>query len=264
MRLHEVFTVGLEARLVPEQVRPVDGSPTTIPAHWSLISVFAGVDEQGNVSLYSALTGVDTRGNDFVSAKWAVDRVLQHYPVDGCDIRVDNDRVISRVDYRNANRLRRWRMWVPPNDVLVDGDQVVEGRITGMGIGLEFRGGLGYLSPYYAVLVYEEQPNPDKSRNAPEMVEVPLVVPARLFAPFDPKTRPGEDDEGVRKTIPALFARMRERGDIGDTVSCRVTATPVPHYYCEDVYSDTALGHAFQEAGVKRADPTAGPGETKA
>jgi hypothetical protein len=79
----------------------------------------------------------------------------------------------------------------------------------------------------------------------------------RLFEPFDPRSRPDKDGS-VRETIPALFRGMRERGDIGDSVVCRVTATPSPHYYCEDVYRDTALGHAFQEANVRRADLAAG------
>lgn len=245
----EVFACGVEARLLPAVQRPVEGVITTIPEHWAIVSIFAGVDDRGRLSMYSCLTGVDTRGNDIEGADRAIKRALRHYPVDGCDIRVDNMRVVSRTDRQVVNRLRPYKLWVPSQDLFAPDqeDQMVTAVTVGFGIGIEVSPeGMGHVCPYLAALVYEEQR--DKT-------EKPVVVPARLFAPYDPKSRP-DPTENMHETIPELFGGLVSRSDIGGELHMRVASKPTLWYALESAYQDTVMGQAFAAVNIK-AGPSA-------
>ena len=241
-----IFTLGAEARLSSPPPKNVDGEPVHIPPHWTVVVSFAGVDDDGVFSMHSVLSGVDVdAGAEFKVVARAIDKALRHYPLDGRDITVSGGRAVSRVDPSVTNRLKAWRLWVPAAEALaVEGeeDQIVDGRVTGWGIGIEMKGGVGYIAPYLAVQVQEEQ------RGG---ATVPLVVPARTIPPFHPDSRP-DPGTRMREFVPALFGKLRERAGIGARARVLVASKP-PHYSLDEVYEDTALGVALHAAGKDRA-----------
>lgn len=236
----EVFTIGAEARLVPATIRTVDNTPTTIPPHWTIVSIFAGVDERkGALTMYSCLTGVDSRGDDLEGAKRALERALRHYPVDGLDIRVENGRVMSRIDRGVVNRLRNFSLWVPGHELE---EQVLEATCVGFGVGIETdEQKRGYLCPYFACLIYEEQA---------DGTQRPFVVPVRHFAPLSPESRP-DVGESLKELIPDLFGKLMSKGGVGGEVHARCAHQPVSWYALESAYQDTALGQAFAAVDFK-------------
>lgn len=238
-----LFTLGVEARLSPATTRVVEGETTTVPPFWFVVVAFAGVDEAGAFSMRSALTGVEVDGSvDFLTVGRAVNKALRHYPVDGRDILVVGNRVVSRIDPNNvANRTKGWRLWIPATETLAlpgQPDPVVDGRVTGWGVAIEMRNNAGYLAPYLAVQVQEEQPNGQVA---------PLVVPARTVEPFEEASRI-ESGARLAEAVPALFQTLRSMADIGARARIRCAAKSIAHYALEEVYPDTIMGGAFAAA----------------
>jgi len=257
--MKSVFTLALEGRRLPEHTEEVNGQPVLIPAHWTILAVFGGVDPRGVVRMWSTDTGLVHRGENPEGLRPLFHEAARAFPLDGRDLRVQGRYVCGRL--RGAGgELRDYHLWVPPKDIFSDGYDVVEvtGTVVGLGIGLETRKDTRdvegnravFLAPYYATLVYEEFEDGRK---------VPIVVPVRWMAPWDEKTRLVEDDEPLTVFLPKIVRRMQDRARIGSSLTVHVRKDPTPHYYLEGIVApDTIMGAAVKGAGLdNRAFPEA-------
>lgn len=220
--MKNVIALGAEARLQGQRTETLpDGTEAVIPAHWTTLAMFGGVNNSGYIRMRSALTGVVTRTDSLDEARIAVARTLEHYPVDGRGIWVEGEAAISRIS-KVGGVMRGCRLWEPPADV-VDLSAEVSGPVVGWGVGIETWGDTVYFAPYLSVLIHEEVEGAGHERQVQ-----PLVVHVRYFEPGE---KPSQAEATTESSIPMLFKKLRSKHAFGQEVYLTMGRNELRGYY---------------------------------
>jgi hypothetical protein len=242
--MRKAFVVGVEGRYLPP-TSVTAGEDVKIPAHWTAVAVLGGLDERGVPRMWAAQAPYVSSDDTLVSARDVINATMRDFPVDGGTLRVQGRHVFGVAGAPAP--LRQYHLWVPPRDVFeTAGRVVVEGRLVGGGIGLEWdaeRGRL-HLAPYLAARVFEETESGRRTS---------IVVPVRWMAPGCEEGVLAADDAPLSEAVPLLHERIR-RHSIGARVVLEVLDAPAPHYSLLEVHEDTELGLALSGAGL--VDPS--------
>ena len=215
-----VLTIGLEAHSQESRTEHVDGRDVHVPEHYSLISTFVAVDDDGYISMHSALTGLKC---DAKSAAASIDLALRHYPVDGDDVRVVNERAMSRLEHMKGNQLRDWRPWEPKKGQTAD--ITIPGHVVGWGIAVEVRKRTGaQFAPYIAVQTIETYE--EVVQNVVVQRERPLVVHARMLSPTEASKADGFKSEDLAEG----FKVLKQKHPFGRECTVQVRVGPGAHY----------------------------------
>jgi hypothetical protein len=255
MTVTHLFAVGLETQLQPAKTIYRGDEAIDIPPHTLVISRLMAQDGR----LFTCLSGYEYR--EGMDPSSFIDRALEEYPVDGREIRTitsgngTNIRAVCRKS-GDANRIRKSRLWVPPNDAV---DTGVNGDVSGWGLVID-QGNRGwYLGPYLAVQCSEE----DARGNLR-----PVTVHARLYQPRhrDTKIEPDEwlfyGPDGQVGDIPELFQRLREKYHLGTHVSVDMVRPSNNHkgyYLLSRVESELSNQLAAVAEELRNAGPRTQP-----
>ena len=236
-----MFSLGVEARLLPptSHTDSKSGEVTQVPAHWTAVAILGGLDGRQTPRMWAAQSPYVGQDDSMSSAREVLCRTMQDFPIDGTSLAVQGRHVFGAGA---PAPLRQYHLWVPPRDALpLPGSRtLVEGRLVGGGVGLEWDGTHLHLVPYLATRVFEVSTTGVTSS---------LVVPVRFVTPGSEEGVLGADDAPLSVVVPQLHHHLR-RHSIGARIVLELLEEPSPHYALVEVSEATPMGVALSAAGV--------------